>query len=413
MKKNQVSTINNPGTSALSEQTNKAADQAQDIILNQERMKAAGHLAAGIAHDFNNLLQGITGYAELVMMDHSLKHITRNRVQNIMNQADKASGLIRQILDFSRRSVSEKKPLSMLPFLRETILNLKKILPDNIKIIFNFEDVNLWINGDNSRLHQALYNIAENASDVMPDGGCLSIDLSMITITENNPAPFPGMNKGDWVLLKISDTGCGIPEEIIPRIFEPFYTTKSRTSVSGLGLSQVYGIIKQHESFIDVKTEIAKGTQFYIYLPSITQKTEQSTIRADKFSGHGENILLVDDNPVVLEVTREMLKYLNYKVETAKNGREALTRYNKCPDKIALVLSDMAMPLMGGDELFRKLRKINPGIKVIIMTGYPAGREARNLLASGIVDWLQKPLDTRKLATAINHALYGKKMIKK
>jgi CheY-like chemotaxis protein len=215
------------------------------------------------------------------------------------------------------------------------------------------------------------------------------------------------MPSGHWVALSISDTGTGISTEVLPRIFEPFFTTKEVGKGAGLGLAQVYGIITQHEGYIEVQSEFAQGTTFTIYLPaalptlqSLPPITDVETIR-----GGGEVILLVEDDLAVLEVTQAMLEHLGYRVITATNGRQALEIYDHHPDEIALVLTDVTMPEMGGVALSKNLWAKYPAVKVVVLTGYPLEAESKELLNQGIVDWLQKPLNRQQLAQTISRCL--------
>jgi CheY-like chemotaxis protein len=215
------------------------------------------------------------------------------------------------------------------------------------------------------------------------------------------------MSPGQWIALSVSDRGTGISAEVLPHIFEPFFTTKEVGKGTGLGLAQVYGIITQHEGFIDVKTQIEQGTTFTLYLPAsassmrgLAQWPEPEAIH-----GHGEVILVVEDDIAVLEVTQAMLEHLGYKVVTATNGRQALEVYDQHRESIALVLTDVTMPEMGGVALSQTLQSKHPTVKVVALTGYPLERESKDLLAQGIVDWLQKPLDRRQLGQTISRLL--------
>jgi len=381
----------------------------QKQVQQQEQLAAIGQLAAGIAHDFNNILTGIIGYAELLQMESAISPSVQQDLGRITRQAQRAAHLVRQILDFSRQSISEKHPLEMVPFLKETIKLLERTIPENIKIEFTIKDreKNFTINADLPRMQQVLTNLAVNARDAMPAGGMLKITLARRTLTGHDSIPVPDMPFGEWIVLTMSDTGEGIAAEDLNRIFEPFFTTKETGKGTGLGLAQVYGIISQHEGYIRVHSTPGHGATFTLYLPALqteqVPQSEQDTLNSMQVGG-GEQILLVEDNPEVLEITQAMLEYLQYHPRPATNGSEAVELYEKHQDQIKLVITDVTMPDMSGIELAQVLHEKNPNISIIALTGYPQDTD-KNIAAwrsYGIVDWLQKPVTLQKLADALS-----------
>jgi len=383
---------------------------AQERIQQQDRLVAVGQLAAGIAHDFNNILTSIIGFAELAHIHPGIPQAVGEDLQRIIHQGQRAARLIRQILDFSRQSIAEKRSIDLVAFLKETIKLLERTIPEDIRIILEIEPGNFEayiLNADPTQITQVLANLAVNARDAMPAGGLLQFRLSIFILNPGERPPYPEMSPGYWIALSISDTGAGILPEVLPRIFEPFFTTKEVGKGTGLGLAQVYGIITQHEGYIDVKTQLEKGTTFTLYLPAAVplSKTLSQTIEAETTHGHGEVILLVEDDSDVLEVTQAMLEHLGYRVLTATNGRHALEIYDQHQAEIALVLTDVTMPEMGGVALSQTLQAKYPTIKVVALTGYPLEAESKDLLAQGIVDWLQKPLNRHQLGQTISRSL--------
>ncbi|MBI1881174.1 MAG: GAF domain-containing protein, partial [Chloroflexi bacterium] len=382
----------------------------QERTQQQNRLVAVGQLAAGIAHDFNNILTSMIGFAELARIHPHIPPEVSNDLQRIIHQGQRAARLIRQILDFSRQSITEKRPIDVAPFLKETIKLLERTIPEDIRITLEIEPGSpeaYTLNADPTQLQQVLTNLAVNARDAMPAGGTLQFRLSNLTLNPGERPPYPEMSPGHWIALSVSDNGTGISASVLPHIFEPFFTTKGVGKGTGLGLAQVYGIITQHEGYIDVETQIEQGTTFTLYLPcafplqkSLAPSSETETIR-----GHGEVILVVEDDLAVLEVTQAMLEHLGYRVLTATNGRQALEVYNQYQDEIALVLTDVTMPEMGGVALSQTLQAKYPAIKVVALTGYPLEGEAKDLLAQGIVDWQQKPLNRRQLGQTISRLL--------
>jgi len=247
----------------------KRAEEAQQRLQQQERPAAVGQLAAGIAHDFNNLLTGIIGLAELTLITPGLPHQVRSDMKAIVQQGQRGAHLVRQVLDFSRKSISFQAPLDLIPFLREVSQLLQRTIPENIHLDLQIEPGKHVIYGDPTQIQQALTNLVVNARDAMLEGGKLSLRLGRLQIAPSEAAPLPDMPPGDWVVLTVSDTGSGIPPEVRSHLFEPFFTTKPVGQGVGLGLAQVYGIVKQHNGHIGVKTELGKGTTFTIYLPAL------------------------------------------------------------------------------------------------------------------------------------------------
>jgi CheY-like chemotaxis protein len=250
--------------------------------------------------------------------------------------------------------------------------------------------------------------LAINARDAMPAGGTLQFRLSRFSLQSGGPAPYPGLAAGEWLSLAVSDSGIGILPKHRPHIFEPFFTTKEVGQGTGLGLAQVYGIVKQHEGEIEVESQFGTGTTFILYLPvmSPTLTPPSTTKHPPVPRGQEEVILMVEDDSVVLQANEAILKHLGYQVLTAINGRQALEVYDNHADEIALVVTDMTMPEMSGLALIQTLHQRNPAIKVVILTGYPLGEETAELVSLGVIDWLQKPVNYKQLAQAVSRALH-------
>jgi len=381
--------------------------EAQQRIQQQDRLAAVGQLAAGIAHDFNNLLSVIIGYAEMLERRKDIPKSAKKELKNIKTQGLRAARLIRQILDFSRESVIQREPLDFVPFLKETVKFLKRTIPESIRIALEVDPGKYIVNADPAQMQQMLANLAVNARDAMPEGGELVFRLSHLSLRPNDEAPFPDMQLGEWAVLSVQDTGVGIPPEILPRIFEPFFTTKEAGKGSGLGLAQVYGIVRQHDGFIDVESKVGEGTRFIIYLPVLGEDVKEIEEEEPEElpRGCGETILVVEDEPSVLFVVKEMLENLGHRVLSAGSGQEALKVYKQHGEEIALVLTDLVMPGMGGMELYHMLKKLNPEVKVVVMTGYSSEKDIKEFLSQGITAWVQKPLEIAKLARLVKENL--------
>lgn len=386
--------------------------KVQEHLKLQERLASVGQLAAGIAHDFNNVLQVILGYADLLknapeMTDQARKYLTRIREQGL-----RAAQTNRQILDFSRQSPSEKAPLEIVAFLKDFIKLLRNTIPENIELLPDFQPGDYWSLANVAQFQQALMNLVFNARDAMPDGGRLTFRCSRLDLRPGERPPYSKMPPGLWNHFSVSDTGTGIPPEILPRIFEPFFTTKDRSRGTGLGLAQVYGIVKQHNGFIVAQSEVGKGSTFDIYLPAVAEEKKSGPPQPMEQStpGKGEAILVVEDEPMVLHVAREMLELLGYRVMTATNGRHGLEVFDQHPEEVTLVFTDVMMPEMDGMALFHELRSRNPHLPVVMMTGYPKKEGIKEFLSLSTTHWVQKPIDLAQLAAIIERALHeGKK----
>ena len=382
--------------------------QVQERVQQQERLAAVGQLAAGIAHDFNNLLTGIIGFADILHKRQDIPEDARAKLTRILRQGERGAHLVRQILDFSRTSISQLLPLDLVPFLREATKFLERTIPEHIGIALHIDPGEYIVHADPPQIQQVLTNLAVNAWGAMPAGGRLTLRLSHFTRRLGERPPCLGMPPGEWVVLSMRDTGTGISPRILPRIFEPFFTTKEPGKGTGLGLAQVYGIVKQHQGYIHADSQEGTGTTMTMYFPAVEQSPQGVPKRApdEMPHGHGETILLVEDEPIVLEVCSITLEHLGYYVLTATNGQQALEIYARHQDDIALVVMDMVMPVMGGEELFEALRAFNPTVKAVITTGYPLHEEGKQLLARGILAWLQKPLNQTQLAHTIHRVLH-------
>lgn len=379
----------------------------QDYQVAQERLATVGQMAAGIAHDFNNIMAVVILYAQMLSHVNELPARYQRYVKTIEEQANRAAELTRQMLDFSRRSVLSRQNLDILPFLKEIYKLLERTLPESIRIRLKYAENSYIINVDPTRFQQILMNLALNARDAMPNGGELTISISRLSLQSEEAAPLVGMSVREWLVLSVADNGTGISKEALPHIYEPFFTTKSPDKGTGLGLSQVYGIVKQHDGFIDVTSQMGAGTTFVIYLPlgeerktAVPQETG-----AEFVEGKGQVILVVEDNFPAQLALCEVLETAGYKTIAASNGREALELYDQTSCKIPVVVSDLVMPVMGGDALFAALKKRDPHIKIVVMTGYPKEGENRSLLEDGVANWLQKPFSANEMVTAVTEAL--------
>jgi two-component system cell cycle sensor histidine kinase/response regulator CckA len=381
--------------------------EAEQQIQQQERLAAVGQLAAGIAHDFNNIMATIILYAQLSARDEELSERNRRRMETIRQQAMHASNLIQQILDFTRRTVLDRQILDLVPLLKEQVQLLRRTLPENIAVKMAYGSDEYTINGDLTRMRQVIVNLALNARDAMREGGELRIDLARVKFTSRRATPVRDMPAGEWVRVTVSDTGTGISPDSLPHIFDPFFTTKAPGEGTGLGLAQVHGIVGSHQGFIDVATEMGKGTTFTIYLPALraAQADAAQLVMDSLVIGDGETILVVEDNRDARSAVAESLKLMNYRVVEAANGREALEVLEERAGEIALVLSDVVMPEMSGTTLLQTMRARELTVPVVMLTGHMLGHELEGLRARGIADWIPKPPNLEQLSLVIARAL--------
>jgi two-component system cell cycle sensor histidine kinase/response regulator CckA len=374
----------------------------------QERLAAVGQLAAGIAHDFNNILAVILLYTEMALGTPDISLRLRERLLTITQQSKRASDLIQQILDFSRRTMLERHPMDLLPFLKEQVKLLERTLPENIKIEFDYKQGTFIIDADLTRMQQAIMNLAVNARDAMPEGGKLQIALDHPQTPDGIHCISCGkVQGGEWICISVEDNGNGIDPDYLPHIFEPFFTTKAPGHGTGLGLSQVFGIIEKHDGHIDVQSHSGKGTTFLLYLPSImVQPSPKAETELHAFiRGNGETILVAEDEPTTRQALMEGLTLLNYRVLCTSDGLEALKQLQQQSSCIDLVLSDVVMPEMGGIALLRAIRLGGSSIPVILMTGHPLQSELDDLFKEGLNAWLMKPPRLKHLATLIAQSL--------
>jgi len=388
-------------------------EQMEQQLHRQERLAAVGQLAGGIAHDFNNMLTVIMLYAHQLLRQEQPDARTVSAAETIIKESKRATKLVGQILDFSRRSPLEISPLDLGPFIKEAVHILERTLPESIQLHLDVGAEEYVVKGDPTRIQQVLMNLVVNARDAMPEGGDLRIELAGIELRPGDASPVIEMAPGEWIRLSVSDTGTGIPPHVLDHIFEPFFTTKEPGKGTGLGLAQVYGIVAQHGGHIGVETQVGQGTTFRVYLPIIREKEQVAKEESTTIpQGQGETILMVEDNESLRQGGRDLLELLGYRVLTAANGREALEICRVVKEtrpesgrRIDLVITDLVMPKMGGKQLMQELGKINPDLKVLALTGYAMEQSQEELKEAGFLDVIYKPFDVDKLARVIHRAL--------
>ncbi len=348
--------------------------QLEETVRQQERLAALGQLTGGIAHNFNNSLMAIYLYAEILAEDSALTEEQIESAQAILEEAKDASRLVRQILDFSRQTPVETQRISLGEFIQGKSDMLRHTLPENIRFLIEVPLREIVDEADSTQLQALMMNLVVNARDAMPNGGEIRISVQGLVIEQEKQLILGTLTPGEWACLSVADTGVGIPAEIVPHIFEPFFTTKPKGEGTGLGLSQVYGIVQQYGGQIGIETEVGRGTTMSGYLPVIKEaprptKLQSTSAAATAHKGRGECILVAEDEDSLRAAVERMLKRWGYHPIMAANGKDALEVY-RSRDDIDLVITDLVMPGMGGIELGEAIHALNPHIPIIYMTGY-------------------------------------------
>ncbi|WP_295558827.1 ATP-binding protein [uncultured Hyphomicrobium sp.] len=376
------------------------------------KMEAVGKLAGGIAHDFNNVLTAIIGFSDLLLQTHRPTDPAHKDIMNIRSSATRAAGLVAKLLAFSRRQTLQTEPLQLGEVLGDLAPLLKRSIGETIDLKMP-SGRDLWyVKTDRTQFEQVVINLAVNARDAMPEGGTLAITTRNVTERESQKLGQHGMAVGEYVLIEVSDTGSGMPPEVMAKIFEPFFTTKGVGKGTGLGLSTVYGIVKQTGGFIYPESTLGRGTTFRVYLPRympdnedelVAQKTAKKE-RPQDLTGSGR-VLLVEDEDVVRSFAVRALKRQGYEVFEASTGVEALEVMAELEDRIDIVVSDVVMPEMDGPTLLKELRKKNPDLKIIFVSGYPHEAFETSLDKNEQFAFLPKPFSLPQLAAKVKEQL--------
>lgn len=380
--------------------------QLEAQFLRAQRLESLGTLASGIAHDLNNILTPILAVVQLLPLKlHNLNDNTQQLLKTLETSAQRGADLIKQILSFARGVEGKRITLQIHHLLFEIEQIIQQTLPKRIEIQSNISS-HLWtIHGDTTQLHQVFMNLCVNARDAMPNSGTLQINAQNFMVDEQYAKMHIDAKVGPYVMVTVADTGMGIPQEILHRIFDPFFTTKEIGKGTGLGLSAVLGIVKSHGGFIDVQSEVNKGSLFKVYLPAIESPVSEINDDLDLLLGQQELILVVDDEIAINEITKITLETYNYQVITANDGIEALAIYAEYKDKIAAVLMDIMMPTMDGTTIIPLLKRMNPDVYVVAMSGLNSTEVVAQVQKIGFQDFLSKPFSTKELLWALRKGI--------
>jgi len=381
--------------------------RVEEQLRQSQKMEAAGHLAGGVAHDFNNILTAVFGYVELVQQ-RVTEDLSRRWIGEIDKNLRRAAALCRQLLVFSRKQVLQPKILNLNAVVQDMTKMLQRLIGEDINLVTALAEKAPYIKADPGQLEQVVLNLAVNARDAMRSGGTLTIETSHVHVDERSVARCPELAAGDYILLAVTDTGCGMTAAVKARLFEPFFTTKPVGKGTGLGLATCYGIVKQSGGHISVYTEEGRGTTFKIHLPAVPEEVEiVATPRIESAPARGnETILLAEDETSIRELVAATLRELGYSVIEASDGSQAmeLAKRHGCK-QIDLLLTDVVMPEMGGKELAYWLRSVSPQTRVIFTSGYTDRTVIRSEALNPGTRFLQKPFPLSALAAEVRKML--------
>jgi len=397
----------NSNLEKMVEERTRALANSERQLQQVMKLQAIGTLAGGIAHDFNNILFPIVGYTELTMDDIPEDSQARQNLEEILKATNRAKELVQQILTFSRQNGQERKPLKVQSLIKEAVKLLRATIPSSIEIECNVDEFCGLIKGDPTQIHQIIMNLCTNAYHAMQEtGGKLEVSLKEIDISYEQSVERVGMKVGKHIELLVKDSGHGMDPQVRERIFEPYYTTKKQGKGTGLGLSVIHGIVKNHGGDITVSSQPGKGSSFRVYMPIIDEVEEETQTDEPLIEINGkERILLIDDEQQIIDIERQILERLGYTVTSTTDSQEALEEFAAQPDHFDLVITDMTMPKMTGDQLAQRMMDIKPQIPVILCTGFNETISEEKALAMGIDKFVMKPVVKEELASTIRKVL--------
>jgi len=375
--------------------------------MQMQKMDSIGKLAGGVAHDFNNLLEGILGYTNYIKQLVGKDTPVFRELETIEEIAYRGTALTKQLLTISKGNEYQVRPVDINQLVQEVCRLFSRTMNKNIRVVRHTAEGLPPIDGDEGQLQQVLLNICLNARDAMPQGGEMEISTQEVYLDERFAEANPWARPGRYVVLRVKDTGMGIPEEVQERIFEPFFTTKGEREGTGLGLSIAYSIVTQHKGHIAVDSRPGRGAVFSIYLPVSAQaaRAEKRVEAAAGKEAKGATILVVDDDEIIRHLAENVLTKSGYKVLLAPDGRQAVDMMRKAQDKVDLVILDMIDPKMRGEETYRLLKEIRSNIRVLLSSGGDLDAPSRRLISEGEGDFISKPYRPQELLSKVQELL--------
>ncbi len=385
----------------------------EDQLRQAQKMEAIGHLAGGIAHDFNNILSAIIGYGHILHMKMKDDDPLRMNVQHMLEAADRAAHLTHSLLAFSRKQIINPMDVNVVEIIHRMENFLRRIISEDIELQSILRKEHLIVHADSSQLEQVFMNLATNARDAMECGGRFTIEADVIRLDESYIRAHGYGKEGWYALIVVADTGRGMDEATQKRIFEPFFTTKEPGKGTGLGLAMVYGIVKQHNGYVNVYSEPGKGTTFRIYLPLVAPPDKEraafAQVHEEEIPRGTETILVAEDDEALRKLTSSVLSEFGYRVIESADGQEALDKFAQNRNSVGLLLLDMVMPRKSGREVYEEIKKVRGDVKAVFMTGYTADRIfTEGFLARG-ADLLLKPVSPRDLLRKVRDVLDRRK----
>ncbi|MDY7040785.1 MAG: PAS domain S-box protein [Chloroflexota bacterium] len=382
--------------------------QLEEQLRRSQKMEALGTLAGGIAHDFNNILGGILGYASFIRAQMGINDPFRSDVETIIHSVQRAAELTNQLLTFARGSRPETCSVNLCDSVREVVKLLERTIDRSIAIKLCLDGELIAVEGDAAQLQQMLLNLCLNSRDAMPAGGILTIEARNVSWDEKQT--IPDLKPGDYVYLSVTDSGVGMDADTLSHLFEPFFTTKREqvgNKHSGLGLAMVYSIVRNHNGVVYAGSELGQGSTFHVYLPASTQPVSPTVPPVKVLSGGTETILVVDDEEIIRDAAQRILCSAGYTVLTAENGRQAVEVFRRRHEEIGLVILDIIMPEMGGEETFIRLQEIDHRVQALLTSGYSQEGRADNILRAGARGFLQKPYTAEDVLYKVRVVLDG------
>ena len=390
-------------------ESKKAEEQTKLLeaqLRQAQKLEAVGTLAGGIAHDFNNILAAIMGYAELTQDDLPPGHPSQDSVEQILKGTRRARDLVRQILNFSRPGEEHQHPVRLALLVKEALKLLRPSIPSSIEIKQQIPEEEVYVLADQSQMHQVLMNLCTNAAQAMEEKGVLEVGLETVTLPGESPSLPANLAPGLYQVLWVSDDGQGMDARTMARVFDPFFTTKQPGAGTGMGLSVVHGIVQAHGGTVTVESHFGLGTTFRVYIPTIEKEPETSGADKEPMSTGGESIMLVDDEEALLDIGRQVLERLGYRVTTQASSQEALELFRRDPQAFDLVITDYTMPHLTGTALAQQMLALRPELPIILCTGYSSDHvTGRRALDQGIRSLAQKPLRPSEIASLIRQVL--------
>ncbi|HTR80947.1 MAG TPA: PAS domain S-box protein [Bacteroidota bacterium] len=381
--------------------------QLEQELIQAQKMESVGTLASGIAHDFNNILGIILGYASIIERSSDKSDSLSQSLDAIKNAVDRGAGLVKQILTFARKTEVTFGPLDPHIMIKEMVKLLHETFPKSIIFSTKLSAKNALIYADATQVHQVVLNLCVNARDAMADHGTLTLS-TVIVDGSTLRAIFPNVVNKNYLCLQVTDTGSGMDEATKAKIFDPFFTTKEKGKGTGLGLSVVYGVMKNHNGFVNVQSELGKGSTFNLYFPlteQLTPAVPKSKAQWENVEGGTETILFVEDEVSIVDIVKTMLEMKGYHLIVARDGKQGIDLFLKHKEQIALVLTDIGLPKLNGIEMFRELKTIDPHVRAILASGYIDPEMKSEALKSGVREFIQKPYDLVDVLQKLRSAL--------